>query len=55
MRKRLIACMGPSWIMPMNNKADEKVDAVFRKHTNELILLIVGTVGLGVIINHFWH
>jgi len=34
---------------------NEKFDVALAKLRTELILWIVGTVGLGVIVNHFWR
>jgi hypothetical protein len=34
---------------------NEKLDVALAKLRTELILWIVGTVGLGVIVNHFWR
>jgi hypothetical protein len=35
--------------------SDEKVDASFSKFKTELVLWLVGTIGLGVPVNHFWQ
>ncbi len=34
---------------------DEKLDVAFSKLKTELVRWIVGTVGLGVLVNHFWR
>jgi hypothetical protein len=35
--------------------SDKKVDASFSKFKTKLVLWLVGTIGLGVLVNHFWQ
>jgi hypothetical protein len=40
---------------PMSNRTDDKIDTGVAKVAAELVLWLVGSVGLGVVINHFWR
>jgi len=51
-------CAERLWRSQLNRNrhmTNEKLDVALAKHRTELILWIVGTVGLGVIVNHFWR